>query len=168
MQGVFERLKGVTTTVGYAGGSAATANYETVSTGDTGHAESVRIVYDPAIISLHQLFDVYFLIAHDPTQVNRQGPDEGTQYRSSIFYTTTAQRDAALAYIADLTKHNTFGGPIATKVVPLDGAFYPAEAYHQHYMDNNANDSYIQYNDVPKVIALRHKYPQLIGHDPHL
>lgn len=161
MQGVFEHLKGVTTTVGYAGGAAATAHYEIVSGGDTGHAESVRVVYDPAIVSLTQLFDVYFLVAHDPTQINRQGPDDGTQYRSSIFYTTTAQRDATIAYIASLTKRHVFNAPIATQVVPLRG-FYAAEAYHQHYMDKNPDDGYIVYNDVPKVQALRKRFPQLL------
>ena len=162
MQGVFERLKGVTTTVGYAGGSAATAHYDMVSTSTTGHAESVKVTYDPSVISLAQLFDVYFLIAHDPTQVDRQGPDEGTQYRSAIFYTTSAQRAAAIAYVASLTKHRIFHAPIVTQIVPLKG-FYPAEAYHQHFMDNNPNDPYIVYNDAPKVVALRAKYPQLLA-----
>jgi peptide-methionine (S)-S-oxide reductase len=164
MQGVFERLRGVATTVGYAGGSAATANYETVSTGQTGHAESVRIVFDPSVISLQQLFDVYFFIAHDPTEVNRQGPDDGTQYRSSIFYTTTAQRDAAIAFVKDLTKRHVFPAPIATQIVPLRG-FYRAEDYHQHYMDHNPDAPYIVYNDAPKVTALQAKYPQLLAHN---
>jgi peptide-methionine (S)-S-oxide reductase len=162
MQGVFERLKGVTTTVGYAGGASATAHYEIVGTGETGHAESVQIVYDPSLISLQQLFSVYFFVAHDPTQVNRQGPDDGSQYRSSIFYTTPVQRDAAITFVNALTKRHAFGAPIATQIVPLR-AFYPAEAYHQHYMDHNPDDPYIVYNDAPKVVALRSKYPQLLA-----
>lgn len=163
MQGVFERLRGVVdTTVGYAGGTAETADYETVSTGGTGHAESVRIVYDPAVISFDQLLRVYFLVAHDPTELDYQGPDHGTQYRSAIFYETAAQRSAALAEIAALTNAHAYRGPIVTQVVPLRG-FYPAEAYHQHYMDAHPDDAYIVYNDVPKIEALRKRFPQLLS-----
>ncbi len=162
MQGVFERLRGVTdTTVGFSGGSATTAHYETVSTGETGHAESIKITYDPRVISFERLLDVYFLIAHDPTELNRQGPDDGTQYRSAIFYTTAAQRAASLAYIANLTKRHVYNGPIVTQVVAFH-AFYPAEAYHQHFMDHNPDDGYIVQNDAPKVANLLKRYPQLV------
>lgn len=161
MQGVFERLRGVTTIVGYAGGSAATATYDQVSTGTTGHAESVEIRYDPSVISFGQLLDVFFTVAHDPTQVDRQGPDQGSQYRSVIFYTTPGQRAAALAKIAALTKAHAFRDPIVTQVVALRG-FYPAEAYHQHFMDHNPTDPYIVFNDVPKVRALQAQFPGLL------
>ena len=162
MQGVFERLRGVTdTTVGFSGGNAVTAHYEIVSTGETGHAESVKITYDPRVISFDRLLDVYFLVAHDPTELNRQGPDDGTQYRSAIFYTTPAQRAASLAYVASLTKRHIYDAPIVTQVVPFH-AFYPAEAYHQHYMDHNPNDGYIVQNDLPKVQSLEKRFPQLV------
>ncbi|MDQ2991656.1 MAG: peptide-methionine (S)-S-oxide reductase MsrA [Candidatus Eremiobacteraeota bacterium] len=162
MQGVFERLRGVTdTTVGFSGGAEMTAHYDIVSTGATGHAESIKITYDPRVISFERVLDVYFLIAHDPTELNRQGPDEGTQYRSAIFYTTAAQRAASLAYIANLTKRHVYGGPIVTQVIAFH-AFYPAEAYHQHYMDHNPSDGYIVYNDAPKVADLMKRFPQLV------
>lgn len=162
MQGVFERLRGVTdTTVGFSGGNASTAHYETVSDGQTGHAESIKIAYDPRVISFGQLLDVYFLVAHDPTQLDRQGPDEGTQYRSVIFYTTAAQRAASLAYIASLMKRHVYDAPIVTQVVALH-AFYPAEDYHQHYMDHHPNEPYIVYNDRPKVENLERRFPQLV------
>jgi peptide-methionine (S)-S-oxide reductase len=162
MQGVFERLKGVTdTVVGYSGGSKGTAEYETVSTGTTGHAESIEITFDPAKISFGQILAVYFLVAHDPTELNRQGPDEGTQYRSVIFYTTQAQHDEAQAMISLLTEKKTYRSPIVTQLVPLR-AFYPAEAYHQHFMDNNPDNPYIVYNDAPKVEALRKKFASLV------
>jgi len=162
MQGVFERLRGVTdTTVGFSGGSASTANYETVSGGETGHAESIKITYDPRVITFRQLLDVYFLVAHDPTELNRQGPDDGTQYRSAIFYTTAAQRAASLAYIASLTQRHVYGAPIVTQVVAFR-AFYPAEDYHQHYMDHNPNEPYILFNDRPKVENLERRFPQLV------
>jgi peptide-methionine (S)-S-oxide reductase len=161
MQGVFERLRGVTTVVGYAGGSASTATYEQVSTSTTGHAESVKVTYDPATISFGQLLDVFFTVAHDPTELDRQGPDEGSQYRSVVFYTTPAQRAATLAEIAKLTKAHAFHDPIVTQVVPLRG-FYPAEDYHQHYMDHHPTDPYIVFNDVPKVRALRDRFPGLL------
>ncbi len=161
IQGVFEHVRGVVdTTAGFSGGAASTAHYDDVSEGDTGHAESVKIVYDPHTISFRQLLDIYFLVAHDPTELNRQGPDSGTQYRSEIFYTTASQRAAALAYIASLSQKHTYSGPIVTKMAPLVG-FYPAEAYHQHYLDHNPYDPYILFNDKPKVAALKARFPQL-------
>jgi peptide-methionine (S)-S-oxide reductase len=162
MQAVFSDLKGVTkATAGYAGGNAATANYETVSTGETGHAESVEVVYDPAVISFRQLLEVYFLVAHDPTELNRQGPDEGSQYRSEIYYTTDAQRAAAAAYIAQLGRMKAYASPIVTQLAQLP-AFYPAEAYHQDYVAHNPTNPYVAYNDLPKLQNLRTKYPQLV------
>jgi len=162
MQGVFERLRGVTDTiVGFSGGSASTAHYEIVSDGETGHAESVKITYDPRVISFGQLLDVYFLVAHDPTELNRQGPDDGTQYRSAIFYTTPAQRAASLAYVASLTQRHVYNAPIVTQLVAFR-AFYPAEDYHQHYMDHNPNEPYIVFNDRPKVENLERRFPQLV------
>jgi peptide-methionine (S)-S-oxide reductase len=162
MQAVFSDLKGVTaTTAGYAGGNALTAHYEIVSTGQTGHAESVEITYDPSKISFKQLLDVYFLVAHDPTELDRQGPDEGSQYRSEIYYTTPAQRTEAQAYIAKLTAAKTFSSPIVTKLAPLPG-FYAAEAYHQNFVKNNPDNGYVVYNDLPKLEALKQKYPQLV------
>ncbi len=162
MQLVFESLQGVDRVVaGYAGGAADTAQYETVSTGSTGHAESVEITYDPARISFKQLLDVYFLVAHDPTQLNRQGPDEGTQYRSEIFYTTAAQRTEALAYIAHLDKQHVYPSKIVTVVAPLRG-FYAAEAYHQDFAVHNPQNPYIVFNDIPKMHKLRQEFPQLV------
>ncbi len=162
MQLVFESLRGVDRVVaGYSGGEADTAQYETVSTGSTGHAESVEITYDPARISFKQLLDVYFLVAHDPTQLNRQGPDEGTQYRSEIFYTTAAQRTEALAYIAHLDKQHVYPSKIVTVVAPLRG-FYAAEAYHQDFAVHNPQNPYIVFNDIPKMHKLRQEFPQLV------
>jgi peptide-methionine (S)-S-oxide reductase len=162
MQAVFEQLRGVTSVVaGYSGGSAATAHYEIVSTGETAHAESVEITYDPARISFRQLLDVYFLVAHDPTELNRQGPDDGTQYRSEIFYTTQAQRDEAQAYIARLERAHTFSAPIVTKLAPLQ-AFYRAEDYHQDFVAHNPDNSYVVYEDLPKLERLRKQFPQLL------
>jgi peptide-methionine (S)-S-oxide reductase len=162
IEGVFESLKGVTNAVsGYSGGAKATAEYEIVSTGTTGHAESVEVTYDPSQISFDQLLKVYFLVAHDPTELNRQGPDEGSQYRSEIYYTTDAQKNAVEAYIKKLTADKTFKAPIVTKVEPLK-AFYAAEAYHQHFMQKNPNYPYIVYNDAPKVAALHKEFPQLV------
>ncbi len=161
IQAVFQHVKGViSATSGYAGGSAKTADYEIVSTGETGHAESVQIVYDPSQITLGELLRVFFSVAHDPTQLNRQGPDEGTQYRSSIFYGNDEQKRIADAYIAQLNNARVFPRPIATKVVPLQ-AFYPAEAYHQNYAALHPNQPYIVYNDAPKVEHLRHEFPDL-------
>jgi peptide-methionine (S)-S-oxide reductase len=154
-------LKGVTgTVVGYAGGSAASAQYETVSSGKTGHAESVEISYDPRVISFGTLLRVFFQVAHDPTELDRQGPDSGTQYRSAIFTTTNEQRRLADAYIHELDRSHVFASPIVTTVGALDG-FYPAEAYHQHYADLHPDDPYIAYNDTPRVKNLRHDFPQL-------
>jgi peptide-methionine (S)-S-oxide reductase len=165
MQLVFESLRGVDAAVaGYAGGNADTAQYETVSTGTTGHAESVEITYDPERLSFKELLDVYFLVAHDPTQLNRQGPDVGSQYRSEIFYTTPQQRDEALAYIAHLARERVLSGKIVTIVAPLRG-FYPAEAYHQNFAVHNPNDPYIVFNDVPKMRKLRQEFPQLVSAD---
>jgi len=165
MQLVFESLRGVDRVVaGYSGGVGATAQYETVSTGTTGHAESVEITYDPAKISFKQLLDVYFLVAHDPTELNRQGPDEGTQYRSEIFYTSNEQRAEALAYIAHLERQHVYGSRIVTSVAPLRG-FYPAEAYHQDYAVHNPQNPYIVFNDLPKLKALREKFPSLVKAD---
>jgi peptide-methionine (S)-S-oxide reductase len=161
IQAVFEHVKGVSrVTAGYSGGSAGTAEYETVSTGTTGHAESVEIVYDPSEISYGQLLKVYFSVAHDPTQLNRQGPDEGTQYRSAIFYTNNDQQRIAQAYIDQLNKAKVYPRPIVTQVVALKG-FYPAEGYHQDYAVHHPNDPYIRINDLPKVDHLREKLPEL-------
>ncbi len=161
IQAVFQHVQGViSATSGYAGGSAKTAEYETVSTGETGHAESVKLTYDPSKITYGQLLRVYFSVAHDPTQLNRQGPDEGNQYRSSIFYGSEEQKRIAEAYIAQLEKAKVFQRPIVTQVVPLK-AFYPAEAYHQDYAARHPNDAYIVYNDLPKVAHLRERFPDL-------
>jgi len=161
IQAVFQHVKGVIgATSGYSGGSAKTAEYEIVSTGETGHAESVQIVYDPSQITYGELLRVFFSVAHDPTQLNRQGPDEGTQYRSSIFYSNDEQKRIAEAYIAQLDKAGAFPRPIVTKVVPLQ-AFYPAEAYHQNYATLHPNQPYIQFNDAPKVAHLRQEFPDL-------
>jgi peptide-methionine (S)-S-oxide reductase len=162
MQLVFESLRGVDSAVaGYAGGDADTAHYETVSTGTTGHAESVEVTYDPTRISFAQLLDVYFLVAHDPTELNRQGPDEGTQYRSEIFYTTSEQRLQALAEIAHLQHAHVYSGKIFTQVAQLRG-FYAAEAYHQEFALHNPQNPYIVFNDLPKLHKLRHDYPELV------
>ena len=162
MEDVFEKLKGVSTVVaGYSGGSADTANYETVSGGTTGHAESVKITFDPARISYKTLLEVYFRVAADPTERDRQGPDDGTQYRSAIFFANDAQRRTASAEIAELSRAKTYAAPIVTQLVPLK-AFFPAEAYHQHFADRNPNYPYIVAIDAPKVSALRSKFPQLL------
>jgi peptide-methionine (S)-S-oxide reductase len=161
VQAVFQHVKGViSATSGYAGGSAKTAEYETVSTGETGHAESVQITYDPSQITYGELLRVFFSVAHDPTQLNRQGPDEGSQYRSAIFYSSDEQKRVADAYIAQLDKAGIFSRPIVTQVTPLQ-AFYPAEAYHQNYATLHPNQPYIMFNDAPKVEHLRQQFPQL-------
>jgi peptide-methionine (S)-S-oxide reductase len=161
VEAVFDHLKGVTDVVsGFAGGEKKTAHYEIVSTGTTGHAESVRITYDPAQITFGQLLKVYFAVAHDPTQLNRQGPDEGTQYRSVIFYMNDDQKRVAEAYIRQLDDAKVFPRPIVTQVVAFRG-FYPAETYHQHYLANHLDNPYIVYNDLPKLEALKKQYPQL-------
>src|SRR5216684_856627 len=159
IQAVFQHVKGViSATSGYAGGEAKTSEYELVSTGNTGHAESVKITYDPSQITYGQLLRVFFSVAHDPTQLNRQGPDEGTQYRSVIFYNSDEQKRIAEAYVAQLENTKTFSRPIVTQIVPLKG-FYPAEAYHQNYAANHPNNPYIVYNDAPKVAHLRQQFP---------
>jgi peptide-methionine (S)-S-oxide reductase len=165
MQAVFESLKGADSVVaGYAGGSPLTAHYEIVSTGTTGHAESVEITYDPTVLSFDEILRVYFLAAHDPTELNRQGPDEGSQYRSEIFYTTDAQRLESQRFIADLTRRHVFSNPIVTTIAPLRG-FYPAEAYHQDFLVHNPENPYIVENDIPKLRALAAQFPKLIRTD---
>ena len=161
IQAVFQHVKGViSATSGYSGGSAKTAEYETVSTGETGHAESVQIVYDPSQITYGELLRIFFSVAQDPTELNRQGPDEGTQYRSSIFYANDEQKKIAESYIAQLDQEKIFSRPIVTKVVPLQ-AFYPAEAYHQNYATLHPNQPYIMFNDAPKVEHLKKEFPDL-------
>lgn len=160
VQGVFEHVRGVTRAVsGYAGGNPDTAHYERVSEGDTGHAESVRITFDPTQISYGRLLQIYFSVVLDPTQVNRQGPDSGTQYRSVIFATSATQLKVAQSYIAQLDKTHVFGAPIATQVTAFKG-FYPAEAYHQDFLTLHPNYPYIAINDVPKVENLKQVFPQ--------
>jgi peptide-methionine (S)-S-oxide reductase len=161
IQAVFQHVKGViSATSGYSGGAAKTAEYEIVSTGMTGHAESVKVTYDPSQITYGQLLRVFFSVAHDPTQLNRQGPDEGSQYRSVIFYDGDEQKRIAEAYIAQLDKAKVFPRPIVTQLVPLK-AFYPAEAYHQDYFAHHPHDLYIVYNDAPKVTHLQQQFPEL-------
>jgi len=161
VESVFEHVKGVRKAVaGYAGGSARTAHYDQVSDGDTGHAESVRVQFDPAQISYGRLLQIFFSVALDPTQLNRQGPDSGTQYRSVVFYGNDEQKKVAAAYIAQLTAARSFAAPIVTQVVPLQ-AFYPAEAYHQDYARRHPDDPYIVYNDAPKVAHLKQLFPEL-------
>jgi peptide-methionine (S)-S-oxide reductase len=161
VQAVFQHVKGVVSaTSGYSGGSAKTAEYETVSTGETGHAESVQIVYDPSKVTYGELLRVFFSVAHDPTQLNRQGPDQGAQYRSVIFYSSDEQKRIADTYIAQLDNAKVFPHAIVTQVVPLK-AFYPAEAYHQNYAANHPNQPYIMFNDAPKVAHLRQEFPDL-------
>jgi peptide-methionine (S)-S-oxide reductase len=163
MELVFRNLNGVSEAMpGYSGGAAATAHYEMVSTGTTGHAESVRVTYDPAKISLDQILNVYFTVAHDPTELDRQGPDDGTQYRSAIFVANADQRDAAKAEIARLSAEHKYPAPIVTKLEPFK-AFYPAESYHRNYAELHPNDPYIAYNDMPKLAALKKAYPQLLA-----
>ena len=161
VEAVFERLKGVSDVVsGYSGGSAATAHYDEISSGKTGHAESVRITYDPSQISYSQLLKVYFSVAHDPTQLNRQGPDWGTQYRSAIFFNNDEQKRSAQAYIEQLNKAQVFRKPIVTQLTPLDG-FYAAEEYHQQFLDRNPNHPYIVMHDLPKLAQLREQFAHM-------
>ena len=158
---VFKHVKGVKSVVaGYAGGSATSAQYEDVSAGRTGHAESVKIIFDPAKISYSDLLRIFFSVAHDPTELNRQGPDSGTQYRSVIFYSNEDQKQIALAYIEQLNKAKVFRKPIVTQVVPLQ-AFYPAEGYHQNFLALHPNNPYIVYNDLPKLRKLQKQFPAL-------
>ena len=160
-QAVFERLKGVVnTTAGYSGGSAATATYDQVTTEKTGHAESVEVVYDPSQITYGTLLRIFFSVAHDPTQLNRQGPDVGTSYRSAIFYENEDQKRIAQAYIAQLNAAHVFAKPIVTEVSPLN-AFYPGEDYHQDYALKNPGNPYILVCDRPKITALKKEYPEL-------
>jgi len=166
MEGVFEQLKGVSSVVsGYSGGSKSTAHYEIVSTGLTGHAESVQVNYDPSKITLDQILRVYFTVAHDPTQLNRQDPDSGSQYRSAIFYATPAEKKAAQTMIAQLERTKAFRDPVVTQLVPLT-AFYPAEGYHQHFMARNPSYPYIVAYDKPKLEQLRRKFPELVKPTP--
>jgi peptide-methionine (S)-S-oxide reductase len=168
VQGVFEHVRGVRKVVsGYAGGDRSTAQYETVSTGATGHAESVEITFDPAQISYGQLLQIAFSVVSDPTQLNRQGPDTGTQYRSAVFYADDSQKRIAEAYIAQLDRAHVFPKPIVTRVEPLKG-FYAAEGYHQDYLVHNPRQPYIAYNDLPKIENFRKTFPDLYRPDPVL
>ena len=168
VQGVFQHVKGVSSAVsGYTGGEKQTAEYETVSTGTTGHAESVQVTFDPSQVSFGKLLQIYFSVAHDPTQLNYQGPDHGTQYRSEIFAQTPEQARVAKAYIAQLNAAHTFGAAIVTKV-ETGKTFYPAEAYHQDFLTRNPTYPYIAINDIPKVEALKGMYADAYRADPVL
>jgi peptide-methionine (S)-S-oxide reductase len=161
MEAVFEHLNGVSDVVsGYAGGNASTARYERVGTGETGHAEAVKIIYDPTKITYAQLLKVYFAVAHDPTELNRQGPDEGSQYRSAIFFATADQQKIAQSYINQLSKAHAFKLPIATQLSALKG-FYSAEASHQNFIARNPSYPYVVVNDLPKLNQLRQQFPEL-------
>lgn len=161
VEAVFEHVKGVTDArSGYAGGDAKTADYEKVSDGDTGHAESVQVTFDPEKVSYGQLLQIFFSVVHDPTQLNYQGPDHGTQYRSAIFYTSDEQKKMASDYIESLTKAKAFAKPIVTEVSPLK-QFFEAEKYHQDYLKRHPNEPYIVINDQPKVAALKKQFPEL-------
>jgi peptide-methionine (S)-S-oxide reductase len=161
VEAVFDHVKGVKQAIsGYAGGQLANPTYEQVSTGDTGHAESVEVIYDPAQVSYGKLLQIFFSVAHDPTQLNRQGPDHGTQYRSAIFYRTAQQQRVAESYIKQLTDAKTFSRPIVTQVAKLNG-FYEAEDYHQNYLENHPNQLYIVINDKPKVAALKKEFAEI-------
>jgi peptide-methionine (S)-S-oxide reductase len=162
VEAVFEKLQGVSTAVsGYAGGSADTANYYAVSSGTTGHAEAVQITYDPQQISFGQLLKIFFVVAHDPTQVNRQGPDHGTQYRSAIFFANPAQQKVAQAYISQLNQAKVFSQPIATQLVVLK-EFYPAENSHQNFIDRHPDYPYVVVHDLPKLAHLQQEFPELV------
>ena len=168
VQGVFQHVKGVQRAVsGYAGGAAGTASYEMVSSGRTGHAESVEVTFDPAQVSYGTLLQIFFSVAHDPTQFNRQGPDSGTQYRSAIFPANPAQRELAQAYIAQLDAAKLYGRPIVTRLEDKAG-FFPAETYHQDYLTENPHAPYIVFNDLPKVMALKRLFPERFRSDPVL
>ena len=161
IEGVFEHVRGVKSAVsGYSGGTRASADYEQVSSGSTGHAETVRVIYDPGQVSFGQLLHVFFSVAHDPTQLNRQGPDRGPQYRSAIFFNGPEQQQTTQRYIAQLTAARFFDRPIVTRLVKLT-AFYPAEEYHQDYMVHHPNQPYIVFHDAPKVAALRKNFAGL-------
>ncbi len=162
-EAVFERLKGVEdVTSGFAGGDANSAHYDQVSSGTTNHAESIRITYDPARISYGTLLKVFFSVAHDPTQLNRQGPDWGRQYRSAVFYVNDEQKRVAEAYVKRLAAAKVFGAPIVTEIVPLP-AFYPAEAYHQDFVKHHPMHPYVLANSRPKLSKLEHSYPELLN-----
>jgi peptide-methionine (S)-S-oxide reductase len=168
VQAVFQHVKGVIRVVsGYAGGERASADYETVSSGTTGHAESVQITFDPAQVSFGELLTIAFSVVEDPTQLNRQGPDSGTQYRSEVFYTDERQKEIATAYIAQLNAAHAFSRPIVTRVDPLKG-FYPAEGYHQDYLVNHPTSFYIMVNDQPKVENFRRLFPAQYADRPVL
>ncbi len=168
VQGVFQHVKGVTNAVsGFTGGAGNTAHYDRVSDGDTGHAESVRVTFDPRVVRYADLLRVYFSVITDPTQLNAQGPDTGTQYRSALFPTSDAQRRVAAAYLDQLRKANLWKKPIVTRIERAQ-AFYPAEAYHQDYLTLHPDSGYIRYNDAPKVAALKQLYPQMWREKPVL
>jgi len=161
IEAVFDHVKGVKQAIsGYAGGNVANPSYEQVSTGDTGHAESVEVIYDPSQVSYGKLLQIFFSVAHDPTQLNRQGPDHGTQYRSAIFYRNAQQQRVAESYIKQLTAAKTFSRPIVTQVAALRG-FYEAEDYHQNYLEHHPDQLYIVINDKPKLVALRKEFPDI-------
>ena len=158
---VYKHVKGVKRVIsGYAGGDVASPSYELVSTGDTGHAESVEVIYDPSQVSYGKLLQIFFSVAHDPTQLNRQGPDRGTQYRSAIFFNNAQQQQVAESYIKQLTAAKTFSRPIVTQVAKLR-TFYPAEEYHQNYLAQHPNQPYIVINDQPKIAALKKQFPDI-------
>jgi len=161
VEAVFDHVKGVKRAIsGYAGGTLASPSYEQVSSGETGHAESVEVIYDPSQVSYGKLLQIFFSVAHDPTQLNRQGPDHGTQYRSAIFYRNPQQQQVAESYIRQLTAARTFSRPIVTQVAKL-GGFYAAEDYHQHYLEQHPNQLYIVINDKPKLVALKKQFPDI-------
>jgi peptide-methionine (S)-S-oxide reductase len=167
-QGVFEHVKGVRQVLaGYSGGAKATAHYEMVGTGTTGHAESIQITFDPAVVSYADILQVFFSVAHDPTELNRQGPDTGSQYRSEIFFADESQQKTAQAYIAQLEQAHVFRHPIVTRVDPLKG-FYPAEGYHQDFLVRNPTYPYIVYEDLPKIANLKRELPQIYVDQPVL
>ncbi len=168
VQGVFQHVKGVTNAVsGYAGGQKQTAIYEVVSTGATGHAESVQVTFDPRVISYGRILQIYFSVAHNPTELNRQGPDEGTQYRSAIFPLTPEQAQVAKTYINQLNQARVFDAAIVTKIEP-NKTFYPAEGYHQNYLTLHPTQGYIAYNDLPKIGELKRVFPTQYRDDPVL
>ena len=167
-QGLFEHVNGVTKVVaGYSGGAKETATYPQVGTETTGHAESIQVTYDPKKVSFGTLLRIYFSVAHDPTQLNFQGPDHGPSYRSEIFFSTPEQEKTARAYVTQLTAAGVFGDPIVTRIEPLKG-FYQAEAYHQDYLVHNPTQPYIMYVDMPKLAAFKHVWPQYYRPDPVL
>ena len=169
VQGVFQHVKGVTEAEsGYAGGVRATADYGSVSTGSTGHAESVRITYDPTQVTYGQLLQIYFSVVQDPTQLNRQGPDVGSEYRSAIFAQDATQQRVAQSYISQLTQAAVFPGPIVTTVVPPKAEFFPAERYHQDFLNSNPSNPYIATNDMPKLNSLKQLFPALYRDQPTL